>query len=199
MKRLMYLIPISAMAVLLLAAPALTQTAPNDIEASPTQTMDAVQETGGAATDPTTVPAETTAPAESTAPAPSTTMTVDISNHAFNPAQLNVAPGTTVRFVNNDTEPHTATADNGVFDTGVLEPGYSFDVLLDGSVTVTYHCELHPDMQGSIVVGQAGGAEGTTTENPTSDPTQTTSDPKQTASATQDLPGSDSTQTTGGS
>ena len=197
MKRLMCLISLSAMAVLLLAAPALTQTAPNDIEASPTQTMDAVQETGGAATDPTTVPAETTAPAESTTPAPNSTTTVDISNHAFNPAQLNVAPGTTVTFVNNDTEPHTATADNGVFDTGVLEPGSSFDVFFDGSGTVTYHCELHPDMQGSIVVGEAGqasepgGAEGTTTENPTSEPTQT-------ASATQDLPGSDSTQTTGG-
>ncbi len=198
MKRLMYLIPVSVTAVLLLAAPALTQTAPNDIEASPTQTTDAVQETGGAATDPTTVPAETTAPAESTTPAPNSTTTVDIRDHAFNPAQLNVAPGTTVTFVNNDTEPHTATADNGLFDTGVLEPGSSFEVLLDGSGTVPYHCELHPDMQGSIVVGEAGqagepgGAEGTTTENPTSDPTQT-------ASATQDLPGSDSTQTSGGS
>ena len=168
MKRLLYIITLSAMAVLLLAAPALTQSAPNDIEASPTQTMDAVQETGGAATDPTTVPAETTQPAESTAPAPSTTMTVDISNHAFNPAQLNVAPGTTVTFVNNDTEPHTATADNGLFDTGVLQPGSSFDVFFDGSGTVPYHCELHPDMQGSIVVGpasEAGGAEGTNQPN----------------------------------
>jgi plastocyanin len=180
--------------VLLLAAPALTQTAPNDIEASPTQTMDAVQETGGAATDPTMVPAETT-----TAPAPNSTTTVDIRDHAFNPAQRNVAPGTTVTFVNNDTEPHTATADNGLFDTGVLQPGSSFEVFFDGSGTVTYHCELHPEMQGSIVVGAPTGTEGTPTGNPTSDPTQTTSDPIQTASATQDLPGSDSTQTTGGS
>src|ERR671916_2943317 len=171
MKRVMYLIPVSVTAVLLLAAPALTQTAPNDIEASPTQTMDAVQETGGAATDPTTVPAQTTQPAESTTPAqtttpaPNSTITVDISNHAFNPAQLNVAPGTTVTFVNNDTEPHTATADNGLFDTGVLQPGASFDVFLDGSGTVTYHCELHPHMQGSIVVGQGSGAEGVNPPN----------------------------------
>jgi plastocyanin len=168
MKRLMYLIPVSVTAVLLLAAPALTQTAPNHIEASPTQTMDAVQETGGAATDPTTVPAEATTPAESTTPAPNSTTTVDIRDHAFNPAQLNVAPGTTVTFVNNDTEPHTATADNGLFDTGVLEPGSSFDVFFDGSGTVPYHCELHPHMQGSIVVGpasEAGGAEGTNPPN----------------------------------
>jgi plastocyanin len=166
MKRLMYLIPVSVTAVLLLAAPALTQTAPNDIEASPTQTTDAVQETGGAATDPTTVPAETTAPAESTTPAPNSTTTVDIRDHAFNPAQLNVAPGTTVTFVNNDTEPHTATADNGLFDTGVLEPGSSFDVFFDGSGTVPYHCELHPDMQGSIIVGQSAASSGTEGTNP---------------------------------
>ena len=166
MKRLMYLIPLSAIAVLLLlATPALTQTTPNDIEASPTQTTDAVQETGGAATDPTMVPAETTAPSESITPDPNSPTTVDIRDHAFNPAQLNVAPGTTVRFVNNDTEPHTDTADNGLFDTGVLQPGSSFDVFLDGSGTVAYHCELHPDMQGSIVVGQGGGAEGVNPPN----------------------------------
>jgi plastocyanin len=206
MKRLMYVIPLSAVAVLLLAAPALTQNAPNHIEASPTQTTDAVQETGGAATDPTTEPAEPTAPAESTTPAPNSTTTVEMRNNAFNPPQLNVAPGTTVTFVNNDTVPHTATADNGLFDSGELAPGASYPVVLDGAGTVTYHCELHPEMQGSIVVGEAGQAsevgeagegggaeEGTTT---TEDPT---SDPVQKASATQDLPGSDSTQTSGGS
>ena len=207
MKRLMYLISLSAMTVLLWAAPALTQTMPNHIDVSPMLTTDAVLETGGAATDPTTEqPAETIAPAETTAPTPNSTTMVDISNHAFNPAQLNVAPGTTVTFVNNDTEPHTATADNGAFDTGVLQPGQSLDVFLDGEGMVTYHCELHPEMQGSIVVGEAGqagepaGAEGTTTENPASYPAETNSDdPEQTAGLTQDLPGSDSTQTSGGS
>jgi plastocyanin len=153
MKRLMYLIPLSAMAVLVFAAIAAAQSVPED------------QAHSHDATQPAAVPAETTAPAEMTAPVPSGTITVDIRDHAFNPAQLNVAPGTTVTFVNNDTEPHTATADNGLFDTGVLEPGYSFDVFLDGSGTVTYHCELHPDMQGSIVVGEAGAAEGTNPPN----------------------------------
>jgi plastocyanin len=161
MKRLMYVIPLSAIAVLLLAAPGLTQTAPNHIEASPTQTTDAVQRTGGAATDPTTVPAETTAPAESTTPAPDSTTTVEILNNAFNPPQLNVAPGTTVTFVNNDTVPHTATADNGLFDSGQLAPGASYPVVLEGAGTVTYHCKLHPEMRGSIVVGEAGQAGGT--------------------------------------
>jgi plastocyanin len=162
MKRLMYLIPLSAVAVLLLAAPALTQTAPNHIEASPMQTTDAVQRTGGAATDPTTEPAETSAPA------PNSITTVEMRNNAFNLPQVNVAPGTTVTFVNNDNVPHTATADNGLFDSGELAPGESFPVVLEGAGTVTYHCELHPEMQGSIVVGEAGqaGGPGITTTPP---------------------------------
>src|SRR5918994_3322398 len=151
MKRLMYLIPLSAMAVLVFAAIAAAQSVPED-QATNQNTTDMQNST--------TVPA--TAPAESTTPAPDSTITVDISNHAFNPAQLNIAPGTTVTFVNNDTEPHTATADNELFDTGVLRPGESSWVLFDGSGTVTYHCELHPDMKGSIVVGEAGAGELTT-------------------------------------
>ncbi len=156
MKRLMYLIALSAMAVLVFAAIAVAQSVPED------------QAHSHDANEQAAMPAETTTPAQTTIPAPNSTITVDISNHAFDPAQLNVAPGTTVTFVNNDPEPHTATADSGLFDTGVLESGYSFDVFLDGSGTVTYHCELHPHMQGSIVVGQAGqagGAEGTNPPN----------------------------------
>ena len=176
MKRLMYVIPLSALAVLLLAAPALTQTVPNHIEASPTQTTDAVQRTGGAATDPTTVPTEPTAPAESTTTAPDSTTTVEILNNAFNPPQLNVAPGTTVTFVNRDSVPHTATADNKLFDSGQLAPGASYPVVLDGAGTVTYHCKLHPEMQGSIVVGEPGQAsEGGETGITTTPPNQAVS------------------------
>jgi plastocyanin len=159
MNRLMYVIPLSSIAVLVFAAIAVAQ--PAVVPAEPT-----------APTESTT-PAESATPAESTTPpAPNDTTTVEMRNNAFNPAQLNVAPGTTVTFVNNDNVPHTATADNDVFDLEV-PPGSSYPVVLEGAGTVTYHCELHPDMKGSIVVGDGSGAEGTTTENPTDDdPTQ---------------------------
>jgi plastocyanin len=170
MKRLMYVIPLSSIAVLVFAAIAAAQPAVVPAEQ--------------------TTPAESATPAESTTPAPNDTTTVEILNNAFNPAQLNVAPGTTVRFVNRDNVPHTATADNGAFDTKELPPGYSMDVFLDGEGTVPYHCELHPEMKGSIVVGDGSGAEGTTTENPTDDdPTQNMLE-----NMLQDLLGSDSTQ-----
>ena len=156
MKRLMYVIPLSAVALLAFSA----------ISAAQPATVPAEESTTPA--EESTIPAE-----ESTTPAPNDTTTVEIRNNAFNPAQLNVAPGTTVRFVNNDNVPHTATADNGAFDTKELPPGYSMDVFLDGEGTVPYHCELHPEMKGSIVVGDGSGAEGSTTENPTDDdPTQ---------------------------
>jgi plastocyanin len=120
-----------------------------------------------AAAQPATVPAE-----ESTTPAPNDTTTVEIRNNAFNPAQLNVAPGTTVTFVNHDNVPHTATSDNKLFDLEI-PPGSSYPVVLEGEGTVPYHCELHPEMKGTIVVGDGSGAEGTTTENSTDDdPTQ---------------------------
>jgi plastocyanin len=60
--------------------------------------------------------------------------------------------GTIVTWTNTDTEAHTVTADDGLFDSGVLEPGQSYSTWLGGSGTVTYHCEIHPDMKGSVVV-----------------------------------------------
>jgi plastocyanin len=159
-KRLMYLIPLSAIAVLVFAAIAAAQNVPASQE--PNQNTSNVQNS-------TTVPSE--APAEGTTPAPNSTTTVEIRNNAFNPPQLNVAPGTTVTFVNRDDVPHTATSDNGLFDSGELAPGASYPVVLEGAGTVTYHCELHPEMQGSIVVGEPGqasegGGTGTTTTPP---------------------------------
>ena len=165
MKRLMYLIPLSAIAVLVFATIAAAQSTPVATPAGqePNQNTTDVQNS-------TTVPAE--APAESTTPAPDSTTTVEILNNTFNPPQLNVAPGTTVTFVNRDSVPHTATSDNKLFDLEI-PPGSSYPVVLEGEGTVPYHCELHPEMKGTIVVGDGSGAEGTTTENPTDDdPTQ---------------------------
>jgi plastocyanin len=179
-KRLtMYVIPLSAVAVLVFATIAVAQSDPpatgrtTDVQNSTTwppkkKPADTSTPTETADTSAPTETAETTAPTQTTAPDPNGQKTVNIYNHAFDPAQLNVASGMTVRFVNKDTEAHTATANNDLFDTGVLEPGGSFKVYFEGSGTVTYHCELHPDMKGSIIVGEGGGGE-----DPTAAPQQT--------------------------
>ena len=172
-RPMMYVIPLSAVAVLVFATMPVAQSVPEGQEPSQNPANASTTDVQNSTTWPAKMkPAETdepTTPTQTTAPDPHGQKTVNIYNHAFDPAQLNVASGTTVRFVNKDTEPHTATADNDLFDTGELEPGGSFKVYFEGSGTVTYHCELHPDMKGSIVVGEGGGGEDPTAEKRTAE------------------------------
>ena len=84
-------------------------------------------------------------------------VSVSIQDYFFDPADAAVEPGTSIVWVNQGQEPHTVTADDGSFDSGVLNPGDSFMVTFLGSGTLTYHCEIHPSMVGSVTVGAAGG------------------------------------------
>ena len=165
MKRLIYAIPLSAIAVLVFAAIAVAQDVPTGQQQGQEPSPPATDTNVATDTNSTSLQKRITSspatkePAESSAPAPNGTTTVDITDLAFNPAQLNIAPGTAVRFENKGTVAHTATADNDVFDTNRLEPGESMEVYFEGAGTVTYHDDLHPEMQGSIVVGEDVGEE----------------------------------------
>ncbi len=174
MKRLrMYVIPLSAMAVLAFAAVAVAQSSPEGLDASGNTT--GVQ---NSTSIPGEAPAESTTPTESKAPAPtnSSSVTVEIDDRTFDPSQLDVGAGTTVTWTNGDTEAHTVTADNGLFDSGVLEPGQSYSTWLGGSGTVSYHSETDLDMKGSVLVGGVSGGGETSTADPASStfPAQTT-------------------------
>jgi plastocyanin len=86
------------------------------------------------------------------APPPATEATVTIQDFAFGPAELSVAAGTTVTFVNNDSAPHTATADDGSWDAGEIAPGESATVTLDTAGSFAFHCEFHPNMTATLTV-----------------------------------------------
>jgi plastocyanin len=77
---------------------------------------------------------------------------VTIRDFTFAPAELEVAQGTEVTWTNDDPAPHTVTAEDGSFDSGTLEPGQTFSVSVQGNGPVTYRCEIHPDMVGTITV-----------------------------------------------
>ena len=64
-------------------------------------------------------------PAPAAAP-PADATTVEIANFAFGPASITVPVGTTVAWTNADSAPHTATAVDGAFDSGIIDPGTSF-------------------------------------------------------------------------
>src|SRR5215213_9449517 len=83
---------------------------------------------------------------------------VTIVDFAFQPASLEVPAGTTVTWTNSGAATHTVTADNGAFDSGRLASGATFSQTFDTAGTFTYHCEIHPQMTGTIVVTEASGA-----------------------------------------
>ena len=81
----------------------------------------------------------------------SATKTVSIREFSFRPATLNVSRGTRVVFANRDSVRHTATR-GGSFDTGRIRPGRSRSVTFSSRGTYRYHCMIHPEMRGRIVV-----------------------------------------------
>jgi plastocyanin len=51
------------------------------------------------------------------------TRTVVIQDFSFKPAHITIRPGTKVIWINKDGAQHTATANNGAFDSGLLRKG----------------------------------------------------------------------------
>jgi plastocyanin len=92
---------------------------------------------------------------------------VNMGDNFFDPPNAAIELESTITWTNNGAEPHTVTADDGSFDSGVLNPGASYTVAFDGLGTVTYHCAIHPEMRGSVSVGGGGGG-GVPAEQPAS-------------------------------
>jgi plastocyanin len=112
-------------------------------------------------------------------------VTVAIRDFYFEPSQLIVEPGTTVRWVNEGTINHTvfATSPAGAFRSERLSPGESFTRTFpqrfprrspDSSTepgTYEYLCKIHPSIKGSVTFGESGeaptqGREDTTIQQP---------------------------------
>ena len=54
--------------------------------------------------------------------------------------------------VNAGVAPHTVTAQDGSFDTGMLEADARSSLTLDTPGTFAFLCSVHPDMTGTITV-----------------------------------------------
>ena len=77
---------------------------------------------------------------------------VAIADFAFDPETVTVDAGTKLTWTNDDEAPHTATADDGSFDTGTLKLDDTGAVALDQPGTYTYYCRFHPFMKGTVEV-----------------------------------------------
>jgi plastocyanin len=81
------------------------------------------------------------------------TFKVEIQNMQFNPASVSIAQGDTVEWTNKMGMPHTVTPDGNEFEgSGRLGQNQTFSHLFDIAGTVSYHCEIHPFMRGTVIV-----------------------------------------------
>jgi len=77
---------------------------------------------------------------------------VQIVEFTYEPDPVVVQAGGKVTWQNEDTAPHTATADDGSFDTGIIEKGKLGSATFKEPGTFTYFCEVHPTMHGTVEV-----------------------------------------------
>lgn len=84
------------------------------------------------------------------------TVAVDIPSISFDPANVTVKAGTTVKWTNSDDIPHTVTKTDGPgadFDSGNLEAGGAeFAHTFEEKGEFDYVCEIHPGQEGSVTV-----------------------------------------------
>ncbi|WP_052374129.1 plastocyanin/azurin family copper-binding protein [Methanobacterium sp. SMA-27] len=81
--------------------------------------------------------------------------TVTIQNMAFNPSTVHITGSTTIIWINKDNIEHEVVSDTGLFDSGVLAPGESFNYTFNQAGDYAYHCAIHPSMVGIIVVSSS--------------------------------------------
>jgi plastocyanin len=81
------------------------------------------------------------------------TYTVDIRNMKFNPASVTISKGDTVTWANVMDMAHTVTPDaDGFPGSGPIGKNKTFSHLFDAAGTIAYHCEIHPEMTGTVIV-----------------------------------------------
>ena len=83
---------------------------------------------------------------------PPASNTVTMANMAFSPANITVSVGTKVTWNNTDNMTHTVTADDNSFDSGNIGSGSSFSRTFTVAGTYPYHCTIHPNMIGKVMV-----------------------------------------------
>jgi plastocyanin len=91
-------------------------------------------------------------PVSGHAAGPGTTHTVVMEGTRFEPEILTVRPGDKVVWINRDFFPHTATAQNGTFDSRSIAPERSWQFRPKKSGVFPYFCAFHPTMKGTLRV-----------------------------------------------
>jgi plastocyanin len=82
--------------------------------------------------------------------APPTETPVSMTFAVYEPPQIDVLAGDTVRWMNDSARNHTVTADDGTFDSGRIVSQAAFAHRYETAGSFPYHCTLHAGMAGEV-------------------------------------------------
>jgi plastocyanin len=71
---------------------------------------------------------------------------------AYSPAEVRVKKGHAIEWRNDDSAPHTVTADGFDSGPGGLDTGDTFKWQFNSEGTVEYRCTIHSAMRGTVIV-----------------------------------------------
>ena len=138
---------IALMALLLLSVVAFA-----GCDGGATTTTTASPATTGSTTAATSAPGTTGSTTATTAATGAGGTQVSLKNIAIDPTSVTIKVGDTVTWTNNDGFAHRLVGDNGEFDSGDMNGGATFSFTFKTAGTITYHCSIHPEMKGTIIV-----------------------------------------------
>lgn len=91
----------------------------------------------------------------------SASASVSVGDNFYSPESVSIAVGDSVTWRNAGQAPHSATAADGSFDTGVFNAGQSRSQTFTQPGTFSYYCTVHGRAQsGTVRVLSAGGGGG---------------------------------------
>ena len=85
----------------------------------------------------------------------------ELTNLCFVPAIATANVGDKIIFLNGDNAPHTSTSGtaasgpDGIWDSGLQQPGVDFVFMATNPGTYDYFCMVHPWMAGQLIISQA--------------------------------------------
>jgi plastocyanin len=94
-------------------------------------------------------------------PALAATSTVEMKDNVYVPADTSIAPGDTLRFVNNGRSPHNVAYGDGSYTSPTIPPGGTWERTFPAAQTLYYYCSFHSagpgrGMAGVVRVGSGG-------------------------------------------
>jgi plastocyanin len=75
---------------------------------------------------------------------------VQMKNNGYEPGKVTIPRNSEVTWTNRDRVPHTITFP--FRDSGKIQSGHSYTMHFRNPGTYNYHCGIHPNMHGQVIV-----------------------------------------------